>query len=164
MIELTETIVNNQELINEQHTSDLQQQDSPNQHHESNIIETDTLIYSNQSGDDEDFEENPEDDLNEITKMTKEELTAAYLASFYSGNKTQSSLTDDLQLSNIRSATNNSPDRLPTTFNGLAQILSKQKLDFIKKKTWYRNNKNCLKSFEKIDNRLQRECEKCKTR
>jgi hypothetical protein len=72
MIEPTETIVNN---LNE-----------------SNKIETDTLIYSNQLGDDEDFEEDPEDDLNEITKMTKEELAAAYLASFYSGNKTQSSL------------------------------------------------------------------------
>jgi hypothetical protein len=34
--------------------------------------------------------------------MTKEELDAAYLASFYIGNKTQSSLKDDLQLSNIR--------------------------------------------------------------
>jgi len=53
-------------------------------------------------------------------------------------------------LSNIRSAAHNSPDRLPTTFNGLAQILLKQNLDFIKKKTWYCNNKNCLKSFEKI--------------
>jgi len=63
MIEPTETIVNNQEIINEQHTSDLQQQDSPNQHDESNIIETDALIYSNQSGDDKDFEEDPEDDL-----------------------------------------------------------------------------------------------------
>ena len=42
MIE-TGTIVNNRELINEQHRSDLQQQHSSIQHHELNIIETDTL-------------------------------------------------------------------------------------------------------------------------
>ena len=67
-------------------------------------------------------------------EITKEELAAAYLASFYSGKTTQSSLTDYLQLSNIRSEAENSPVRLPTTFNGLAQILLKRKLDFIKKK------------------------------
>ena len=47
------------------------------------MIETDTLNYSNQSDDDEDFEEDPKEDLNEITEMTIEDLAAAYVASFY---------------------------------------------------------------------------------
>ena len=148
----------------QQEQEQQEQRHSPIQH-ESNIVEKDTLIYLNQTDDDDDdLEDDPEIGLNEITQMTKEELAASYLASFYSGNKTQSGLTDDLQLSNIRSEAENSPVRLPTTFNGLAQTLLKHKLDFIKKKIWYCNNKNCLKSFEKLDNRLQRECEKCKTR
>ena len=90
-------------------------------------------------------------------EINKEELAAAYLASFYSGKTTQSSFTDYLQLSNIYS-----PVQLPTTFNGLAQILLKRKLDFIKKKTWFCNV--CQKSFENLNDRSQRECEKCGSR
>ena len=128
-------------------------------HHESN----NTLIYLNEQSDDDDIDDNNEDEnadsLNELLRneITKEELAAAYLASFYSGKTTQSSLTDYLQLSNIYS-----PVQLPTTFNGLAQILLKRKLDFIKKKTWYCNV--CQKSFENLNDRSQRECEKCGSR
>ncbi len=64
-------------------------------------------------------------------EITKEELAAAYLASFYSGKTTQSSLTDYLQLSNIYS-----PVQLPTTFNGMVQTVFFTTLHYFIKKSW----------------------------
>jgi len=98
LIEQQEPLLQYQEQIIEQQTS-IQITD----HHESN----NTLIYLSEQSDDDDIDDDNEnenaDSLNELLRdgITKEELAAAYLASFYSGKTTQSSLTDYLQLSNI---------------------------------------------------------------
>jgi len=100
LIEQQEPLLQYQEQIIEQQTS-IQITD----HHESN----NTLIYLSEQSDDDDIDDDNEnenaDSLNELLRdeITKEELAAAYLASFYSGKTTQSSLTDYLQLSNIYS-------------------------------------------------------------
>jgi len=131
LIEQRESLIEQQEPLLQYQEQIIEQQNSIQitDHHESN----NTLIYLSEQSDDDDIDDDNEnaDSLNELLRdeITKEELAAAYLASFYSGKTTQSSLTDYLQLSNIYS-----PVQLPTTFNGLAQILLKRKLDFIKKK------------------------------
>ena len=96
--------------------------------------------------------------LNETGAVNKEELAAAFLASFYSGRTTQTSLKDYLELSNIYSSI-----KLPTSFDGLSNILFENKKKFIHKKIWYCGV--CLKKFsnEQIKNRT-RSCETCKTR
>jgi len=92
------------------------------------------------------------------TAINKEELAAAFLASFYSGRTTQASLKDYLELSNIYSNI-----KLPTSFDGLANILFENKKKFIHKKIWYCGV--CLKKFEKNHvNQNSRTCETCKTR
>lgn len=88
--------------------------------------------------------------------LTKEDMAAAYLASFFSGKTTQKSLADYLHLSNMFSST-----QLPTSFDGLISlIVDKKKLKFEKK--WYCGV--CLKSIEELATRFQRNCTTCNTR
>ena len=89
--------------------------------------------------------------------LVKEDLAAAYLAAFYNGRTSQQSLSDYLKLSNIYS-----PIKLPTTFNGLKSLISKNTDNLPYEKSWFCGT--CLKHITELTHRLQRECENCKTR
>ena len=96
-------------------------------------------------------------DLLRNVKITEEELAAAYLAAFFNGKTTQSSIKDFLQLSNISSNV-----KLPTSFDGLVKVLTGEKPKFMHSKSWFCNI--CKKQVKKLTNRFQRECETCKSK
>ena len=80
----------------------------------------------------EDDNENLDDQLNDLLrneKITEEELAAAYLAAFFNGKTSQSSIKDFLQLSNISSNV-----KLPTSFDGLVKVLTCEKPKFMHSK------------------------------
>ena len=54
----------------------------------------------------------------DLTNITPSDLSAAYLAAFFNGIKTQASLSDYLTLSNLTSNI-----KIPTTFDGLTNFL-----------------------------------------
>jgi len=114
--------------------------------------------------DTENAEDDPSDSLaDELSsfvsndEITREELAAAYLAAFFNGKTTQSSIKDFLQLSNITSNI-----KLPTTFDGLVKLLIKEQLNFIELKSWFCGT--CLKKIPKLKDRFQRECDICKSK
>lgn len=87
------------------------------------------------------------------SEISREELAAAFLAAFYNGKCTQSSLNDFLVLSNMFL-----PFKLPTSFNGLVNILLGRDTLIKATKTWFCCV--CLTLKEVISNRFQRNCEK----
>jgi hypothetical protein len=105
-----------------------------------------------------------DDDFNPIlsdilsdNNLVIEDLAAAYLAAFFNGRTSLQSLNDYLKLSNIYS-----PVKLPTTFNGLKNLISTNTDNLIYEKSWFCGT--CLKHFTQLISRLQRTCEYCKTR
>ena len=116
--------------------------------------------YNNNSNDDDE-----EDDfISELTnayqsdeEINQKDLASAYLSAFYSGRTTQSSLSDYLKLSNITSQI-----KLPTSFNGLRDIVMGKNELLTYSKSWY--CKNCVKTFQTLDSRHQRLCKFCSTR
>ena len=96
LIEHRESLIEQQEPLLQYQEQIIEQQATIQitNHHESN----NTLIYLNEQSDDDDIDDDNEnlnaDSLNELLRgeITKEELAAAYLASFYSGKTAQSSL------------------------------------------------------------------------
>ena len=90
-------------------------------------------------------------------EVNEQELSAAFLAAFYNGQITQSSLSDFLKLANIFS-----PVKIPTTFDGLKRIIQGKRPDLTYTKSWFCGT--CLKKFSRLNDRLQRNCEFCKTR
>jgi hypothetical protein len=143
--------LDNTSIVNQHDDDDVNEQTIVNDENEDD--------YSINDENDDSFTESDIDlNLNETGAVNKEELAAAFLASFYSGRTTQTSLKDYLELSNIYSSI-----KLPTSFDGLSNILFKNKKKFIHKKIWYCGV--CLKKFsnEQIKNRT-RSCETCKTR
>ena len=113
--------------------------------------------------------ENTEDECNDqnhnldfsdliITEdITKDELAAAYLTLFFDAKVTQTALATTIKLFNITSSI-----KLPSSFDGLLNILVNKSdlLDF--KKTWFCGC--CLKLITALENRSQRLCSKCNTR
>lgn len=132
---------NVEELSNNSHDFESANQENDTD----NSIEEDEILYSTL------------DVIINNKDLTKEELSAAYLAAFYNGRTSQKSLKDYLQLSNIYS-----PIKLPTSFDGLARTLIDQR-DFLNyKKSWFCGI--CYKSLESLGNRFQRSCDICQTR
>ena len=121
------------------------------------------FILSNGTTADEDDEEfsqqfndlfqNP--DQTDIFK--KREIAAAFLAAFYNGRTSQSSLTDYLKLSNIYSTI-----KLPTSFDGLRNLIKDDTSELNYEKTWFCGT--CQKLIANLNNRFQRSCAICKTR
>jgi hypothetical protein len=103
-----------------------------------------------------DYDENPSSFFKE-EEITKEELSAAFMAAFYNGRSTQSSLADYLKLANIFS-----PIKIPTTFDGLKRLIQGKTTDLDFNKTWFCGT--CLKMIKILNNRFQRTCDVCKTR
>lgn len=91
------------------------------------------------------------------TDITKEELAAAYLTLFFESKITQEALTTIIKLSNITSAI-----KLPTSFDGLLNILTNKDILVDYQKSWFCGN--CLKHISSLESRLQRICLKCNTR
>ena len=91
-------------------------------------------------------------------KINKEDLAAAFLASFYDGGITQKALKNFLKLNNIYSEI-----KIPPSFDGLIKIL--ENVDdneaLNSTKFWYCST--CYKKIERLSNRFQRTCEFCKT-
>lgn len=85
------------------------------------------------------------------------EMAAAFLAAFYSGKITQKALSDFIKLHNIYSS-----NKLPSNFDGLAKILVDKDANLSYKKTWFCNI--CIKSFEELNHRFQRECHICSSK
>jgi hypothetical protein len=167
--------INNNEYIsanNESISTNIEQNSFNNEpqiviNEEHLVIENNDVTSNNQSFDvdlDLNFNElETNSTLNGIQSISniainREELAAAFLACFYSGTTTQTSLKDYLELSNIYSDI-----KLPTSFDGLSNILFENKKNFIRKKLWYCGV--CLKTYtrEQID-RTVRSCLTCKTR
>ncbi len=130
---------------------------------ENNEDKSDEDISDEENEDDQHIDENETElnDLNNIIKnekISKEDLAAAFLASFYNGGITQKDLSDFLQLSNIYSET-----KLPASFSGLIKILESvdNNESLNSTKFWYCGT--CFKKIEKLNNRFQRTCEFCKT-
>ena len=99
-------------------------------------------------------------ELNNFLKdgaISQAELSAAFLAAFYNGQTTQSSLSDFLKLTNIFSSV-----KVPTTFDGLKRIIQGKTPDLTYTKSWFCGT--CLKKSSQLNNRLQRNCDKCRTR
>jgi len=113
-------------------------------------------IVSENLYDDFDYELN---NMIRDAEINKEELSAAFLAAFYNGQTTQSSLSDFLKLANIFS-----PIKIPTSFDGLKHIIqTKTKSpDLTYVKSWFCGT--CLKKLTKLDSRLQRNCDICRSR
>jgi len=105
----------------------------------------------------ENDETNEIEDISDCNAITQEELAAAYLASFYNGRTSQSSLSDYLKLSNF-----SSPIKLPTTFDGLSSLFinKTKKLKYVK--SWFCCI--CLKTIDKLNDRYQRNCPTCQSR
>ena len=78
-------------------------------------------------------------------------MAAAYLTLFFKGKFTQSALSTAIELSNI-----SSPIKLPTSFDGLLNLITNKKTLVEYEKTWFCGY--CLKSFLRLDNRFQRLC------
>ena len=123
-------------------------------------IPDENYVQIQNDNDDELIENNDEelqfdaDDLHNILnneEITKEELSAAYLAAFYNCGPTQRTLTDFLQLHNISSSI-----KLPTTFSGLINVIDENFNALSYKKSWY--CVTCMKKFDELNNRYQREC------
>ena len=93
----------------------------------------------------------------ESNHITREELAAAYLTLFFKGKLTQSALSTAIELSNIKSSI-----KLPTSFDGLLNIITKKKNLVEYEKTWFCGY--CLKLIGRLDNRFQRACSNCNTR
>ena len=129
-----------------------------------NLVEELETIQSESESSDEIEEEKEEDLINDDLKniiqdkdITRDELAAAFLAAFFNGKITQSSLTDFLQLSNIIW-----PIKMPTTFDGLIKVINGEKPNLMANKTWYCSI--CLEKTTKLDDRFQRACKKCKSK
>jgi len=90
-------------------------------------------------------------------EITKNDLAIAYLSAFFNGHSTQESLSDFIKLSNLTSHI-----KLPTTFEGLSNLVIGKANNLHFKKTWFCDI--CIKPFENTDNRLQRSCNVCKSR
>ncbi len=120
------------------------------------LIDFDT-IFNNVADDDDNNFDTEMNSFFTNGEILKEDLAAAYLAAFYSGKTSQTSLTDYLKLSNIYSQI-----KLPTTFDGLKNLVQGKSCDFQYDKTWFCGI--CLKSFKSLSTRFQRSCNVCKTR
>ncbi len=95
-------------------------------------------------------------DLLHDEQATKQDLAAAFLASFFSNSNTQKSLTDYLDLVNQLLLVKE--NRLPTSFSGLVSLLNGKQRKSFKAKSWYCSS--CQKLFiEKQINRFQRNCQ-----
>jgi hypothetical protein len=79
------------------------------------------------------------------------------LTLFFDAKITQMALKKIIQLANITSKI-----KLPTSFDGLLNILIKKESLIDYDKSWFCGN--CLKSISILENRLQRSCSKCNTR
>jgi hypothetical protein len=90
-------------------------------------------------------------------EINKNDLACAYLTAFFSGRTSQTSLSDFLKLSNVTSTI-----KLPTSFNGLRDIIMSEKQILTHEKSWHCIN--CMKTFDKLNHRLQRTCSNCKTK
>jgi hypothetical protein len=160
-------------LLNKSVNQEQEKEKTINQQKSSNeflIITSDNLVeeletIQSESESSDEIEEEKEDDLINYNlkniiqdkDITKDELAAAFLAAFFNGKITQSSLTDFLQLSNIIS-----PIKLPTTFDGLIKVVNGEKPNLMVNKTWYCSI--CLEKTTKLDDRFQRACKKCKSK
>ena len=88
----------------------------------------------------------------------KEEQAALYLSCFYSGRNTQSSLTDFIEAVNFQFKT-----EIPTTFDGLCDIIFGRKRKFAKQKIYFCIF--CLKTINLNQNeRIRRTCPNCQSR
>ena len=105
---------------------------------------------------DEEFNANELNNILHDEEITREELSAAYLAAFYNCGSTQRTLTNFLQLHNISSSI-----KLPTYFSGLINIIDENFTDLNYVKSWYCGT--CMKKFNQLKGRFQRECEICDT-
>jgi hypothetical protein len=117
-------------------------------------------ILDDGDSNEDDIVDNFEQDFNSFYKseeITKEELSAAFLAAFYNGRTSQSSLSDYLKVTNIFS-----PIKLPTNFDGLKSKIRGKARDLDFTKSWFCGT--CLKSIKTLNNRLQRSCVACSTR
>ena len=118
------------------------------------LNDVESLLDNGDNNEQDDFEEDFDSEFSSLCsseELTKEEIAAAYLAAFYNGRTSQSSLGDYLKLSNIFS-----PIKLPTTFDGLKNLIKGKARDLEFKKSWYCGT--CVKTI-KLDpkaNRLQR--------
>jgi len=121
--------------------------------------EEDTFNKYNNTFDQEndDFIEGISDIYHFGEEITEEALAAAYLSAFYNGRTTQSSLADYLKLSNLTSQI-----KLPTTFNGLRNLVMGNHEQLTYSKSWYCSN--CMKIYDKLSNSHQRLCTVCNTR
>ncbi len=109
---------------------------------------------------DDDISEDYDQNLSSFFKdeaISKEELSAAFMAAFYNGRSTQSSLFDYLRLANIFS-----PIKIPTTFDGLKRQIQGKSTDLVFNKTWFCGT--CLKIIKMLNNRFQRTFDVCKSR
>ena len=151
-----------QQLTNSHHPSTIIQQPSassqpPEVTNEDQYEHADLSFTEFNSDSDSDSDSNISEFLK--TELKREDLAAVFLAWFYSGSMTQDSLKGSLEISNM----SNNSIKLPTSFDGLTNIIFEKKKKFIHKKVWFCGV--CLKTFSKEQvNRFERACRTCKTR
>ena len=140
--------------------TDLITNTSTNFDHESDQSIIEEIISSDKYDLRKDVEENVFDDFIEANStgvINQNDLATAYLAAFFNGRTTQDSLKDYLRLSNFSSQI-----KLPTTFDGLSQLVVGKKNSVKFEKSWFCNT--CTKQIKSLHNRLQRSCPFCKSR
>lgn len=119
----------------------------------SDIVNENPLNESNHH----DFDAEELNNLFDQQEITAEELASAYLVAFFNGSITQKALKDFITLSNI-----SSDIKLPSSFDGLAKLLMKSEHTKNYTKSWFCGV--CLTTFDNLNNRFQRSCEKCQVK
>ena len=123
-------------------------------------IDDDELLINDKYDETHEIEENIFSDYIEShdqEEITQEDLAVSYLAAFFNGRTTQDSFKDYLTLTNFTSQV-----KLPTTFDGLNNLVVGKKNALSYEKSWFCNT--CIKPIKQLDNRLQRLCLDCKSR
>ena len=127
--------------------TDLITNTSTNFDHESDQSIIEEIISSDKYDLRKDVEENVFDDFIEANStgvINQNDLATAYLAAFFNGRTTQDSLKDYLRLSNFSSQI-----KLPTTFDGLSQLVVGKKNSVKFEKSWFCNT--CTKQITRVN-------------
>jgi hypothetical protein len=137
----------------------LNDDEQTSQNHSNVLNEDNEISLLNENNETSRTEECMSDFIEAISSddVTQTELVTAYIAAFFNGRTTQTSLSDFIKLSNITSQV-----KLPTSFDGLKNIVVGKNNSLVYSKTWFCNV--CIKPITSLNHRLDRHCPICKTK